>query len=143
MGGDVWRRSGWLQKLRTGCTGAARLLILTFALQLAVPVLDLGGIAALAGEAALQADLKSSLCHDGKVDAEPGQSPVSQSQVKHCVFCLPLAGNSAAVLDVPLPAVPALAADIVGLQVADDQIPTTANPAFARSRAPPFAPRTV
>jgi hypothetical protein len=143
MGGGVWRRSGWLQKMRTGCTGAARLLILAFALQLAVPVFDLGGIAALAGEAALQADLKSSLCHNPNEGPAPQPDAIPGAGIKHCTFCLPMAGNSATVLDVPLPAAPVLAADVIGLQVVDDQIPTTIRPAFARSRAPPPPPRTV
>jgi hypothetical protein len=143
MSGGVWRRSGWLQKMRTGCAGAARLLLLAFALQLAVPVLDLGGIAASAGEAALQADLQSSLCHDPNENSPPQSGAAPSVGIKHCIFCLPMAGNSAAVQDAPLLSAPVCTTGIVSVYAADDQIPSTARPAFARSRAPPPSPRTV
>ena len=49
MSGGALRRIGWLRKIRAGSAGIARLLLLAFTLQLAVPLLELGGVAALAG----------------------------------------------------------------------------------------------
>jgi hypothetical protein len=139
MSGVIFRPDNWLQAMRA--RGAARLLLLAFALQLAVPLFDLGGVAALAGEAALRADLQSSLCHDGNADRSPEPLPGS-SQVKHCIFCLPLAGDPAATGIVPQAPTPTAAA-VVAISSADDQVPPVSRPAFARSRAPPSPPRTV
>ncbi|EME70251.1 hypothetical protein H261_09337 [Paramagnetospirillum caucaseum] len=116
--------------------------MLAFTLQLAVPAFDLGGIAALAGEAALRADLQSSLCHDGSSGAAPDQSPAAPPQVKHCIFCLPMAGNPATAVFILQAPVPTVAAAIVPF-AADDQVPSVSRPAFARARAPPSSPRTV
>jgi hypothetical protein len=143
MSGGVWRRSGWLRRIRAGGAGIARLLLLAFALQLTVPTLELGGIAALAGEAALRADLQSSLCHDPNSGSPPQPDAAPGTGIKHCLFCLPMAGSSAAAPEAPVLAAPALVADVIGLKGADDQIPTTARPAFARPRAPPSSPRAV
>lgn len=133
-----------MRTIRAEGAGIVRLLLFAFALQLAAPLLGLGGVAAQAGEAALNADLRSSLCHDSgntpSPDGMPG--PVSQSQVKHCIFCLPMAGDPAATgteLQAPAPATSAA----IGSSFVDDQIPRAASPAFARSRAPPSSPRTV
>jgi hypothetical protein len=142
MSGGVLRRIGWLRKIRVGSAGIARLLLLAFALQLAVPLSDLGGVAALAGEAALRADLQASLCHDGKNTPSSEQAPASSSEVKHCVFCLPMAGSPASIRPAFQTPVPSSIAAIT-IWAADDQIPLTARPAFARSRAPPSSPRTV
>lgn len=142
MSGGVLRRSGWLRTIRAGGAGIARLLLLAFALQLAVPLLDMGGVAALAGEAALRADLQSSLCHDQGSAPSPDQTPAAPSQVKHCIFCLPMAGDPAAAGPEPQTSSPATAATIAASPV-DDQVPAAARPAFARSRAPPSVPRTV
>ena len=142
MSGGALRRIGWLRKIRAGSAGIARLLLLAFTLQLAVPLLELGGVAALAGEAALQADLQSSLCHDSNSAPSQDQAPASSQQVKHCIFCLPMAGDPASAgiaLQAPIPS--SMAAITTG--PADDQVPLTTRPAFARSRAPPSSPRTV
>ncbi|KIL99315.1 hypothetical protein CCC_03533 [Paramagnetospirillum magnetotacticum MS-1] len=116
----------------------ARLLLLAFALQMAVPLLDLGGVAALAGEAALRADLQSSLCHDSSSDP----APASPTEVKHCIFCLPMAGD-AATLGADAPLSMAMASAALPVTSPDDQVPPDSRPAFARSRAPPAHPRTV
>ncbi|CUW41461.1 conserved protein of unknown function [Magnetospirillum sp. XM-1] len=142
MSGGVLSRSGWLRGIRARGAGIVRLLLLAFALQLAVPLFNVGGIAALAGEAAFQADLQSSLCHDGKVDAAPDDVPVPSAQTKHCVFCLPMAGDPATAGFAAQPPIPA-STEITAAHVADDQVPQAARPAFARSRAPPSTPRTV
>jgi hypothetical protein len=143
MSGGVWRRSGWLRRIRAGGAGIARLLLLAFALQLTVPTLELGGIAALAGEAAFRADLQSSLCHDPNSESAPLPDTAPGTGIKHCIFCLPMAGTSTTAPEAPLLAELALAADVIDLQVTNDQIPATARPAFARPRAPPSSPRTV
>lgn len=142
MSGGVLSHSGWLRRIRVRGTGIARLLLLAFALQLAVPLLDLGGIAAQAGEAAFRADLQSSLCHDGKSDAAPDDVPVPSSQTRHCVFCLPMAGDPATAGYAVQPPIPT-PIEIIAAHAADDQVPSAAHPAFARSRAPPSMPRTV
>ncbi|WP_237051429.1 DUF2946 family protein [Magnetospirillum sp. ME-1] len=131
-----------MRGIRVRWTGIARLLLLAFALQLAVPLFNAGGIAALAGEAAFQADLQSSLCHDGKVDAAPDSVPASSPQIRHCVFCLPMAGDPAMAGFAVQPPIPT-ATETIAPHLADDQVPLSARPAFARSRAPPSTPRTV
>lgn len=142
MSGGVLSQTGWLRGIRVRWTGITRLLLLAFALQLAVPLFNMGGIAALAGEAAFRADLQASLCHDGKTDAAPDDIPVSSSSIKHCVFCLPMAGDPATAGFAVQPPIPTTT-DTIAPQVADDQVPLAARPAFARSRAPPSTPRTV
>lgn len=136
----AFRMYGVMHHLRSRASSVTRLLVLALCLQLAVPLLDLGGIAAQAGEAAFRADLQSSLCHDGKSEAAPGQAPASPSQVKHCIFCLPMAGTPAAAGTAPLTPLPGRAEE-TRLAVADDQTPASARPVFARSRAPPATPR--
>lgn len=142
MSGGVLRQGSWLQTIRAKGAGIARLLLLAFALQLSVPLLDLGGVAAQAGEAALQADLQSSLCHDGGNGTAPDQAPASSAQVKHCIFCLPMAGDPAAAGIEPQAPEPSVTTTLTA-SPADDQAAALARPAFARSRAPPASPRTV
>lgn len=142
MSGGVLSRSGLLHGMRVRGTGIVRLLLLAFALQLAVPLFQLGGVAAQAGEAAFNADLQSSLCHDGKADGTADQGPATQSQANHCIFCLPMAGNPAMAGYTAQPAIPT-AEEIIAAPVADDLVPAALRPAFARSRSPPSDPRTV
>lgn len=142
MGIGVLRRGGWLRVLRANAVGIARVLLLAFALQLALPQLDVNGAAALAGEAALNADLQSSLCHDQGVVAAPEGLPPGDVQVKHCVFCLPMAGDPATASAMP----PAPAPSATRTQAAfapADQTPAASRPDNTRSRAPPADPRTV
>lgn len=142
MTSGTLRPSNWLQAIRSRGAGMARLLLLAFALQLVMPLLDLGGVAALAGEAALRADLQSSLCHDSSGDPSPDDNPGPLTQVKHCIFCLPMAGDSAAWITTPQAPIPAMSRTVTVI-LSDDQVPPAARPAFARSRAPPSSPRTV
>ena len=129
-------------RVRQGAAGIARVLILAFALQLLAPLLDLGSVAATIGEAGLQADLQSSLCHDA--GAEQPQPPPSSAHhpAKHCVFCLPMAGDHATTSAAPFLLLPGRAATIA-IRMAPDQVSDLSRPAFARSRAPPSALLTV
>ncbi len=142
MSGGVLRRGGWLRRIRAGGSGIARLLLLALALQLTVPLLDLGGIAALAGEAALHADLQSSLCHDPGNDPSTDEAPGPAAQVKHCIFCLPMAGDPAATGADTL-GVERLASASTIIPASADQVPELSRSGLARSRAPPIHPRTV
>ncbi|MBI3446881.1 MAG: hypothetical protein HY055_16320 [Magnetospirillum sp.] len=117
--------------------------MLAFSLQLLAPLLDFGAVAAGLGEAGLQADLQSSLCHDPGAGQPDGGSPAPSSvQTKHCVFCLPMAGDHATTgpeigLRLPTRAAP------VSMVAVADQVRDLSRPAFARSRAPPASPRTA
>lgn len=141
MRAGVFRRSGWLRALRADAAGIARLLLLAFVLQLSLP-LSGPGTAALAGEAALRADLQSSLCHDQGSAAQPDGLPADDGPAKHCVFCLSMAGDPATAGQAPQSPVPPSARTEATFAPAD-QAPAATRPAHARSRAPPAAPRTV
>lgn len=142
MSGRYLGQGNLLHTVRAGASGIARLLLVAFTLQLLVPLLDLGAVAAGVGEAALQADLNSSLCHDpGPARSDDG-GPAAGQQVKHCIFCMSMAGDHAqmgAEIGLALPARSAA----VSLAAGPDQVPDLTRPSFARSRAPPSSPRTV
>ncbi|TAN57355.1 MAG: hypothetical protein EPN20_17420 [Magnetospirillum sp.] len=129
-------REWGLQSFRNGALGIVRLLLLALSLQIAIPVVD--GLAAVSLDRvdAFTADLSNSLCHDGSANeggAPAGNAPV---QSRHCLFCLPLAGDHATQtveFAVPAPKVVAVAAIAVG-----DQREAVSPPyVLAHSRAPP------
>ena len=133
------RGKSWV---RLWAAGIARVVLLAFALQLLAPLFDLGAIAASVGESALQADLRSSLCHDASADQPQAPPSGAGHTAKHCVFCLPMAGDHAAASVAPALLLPGKSSAVT-VAIAPDQVLELSRPSFARSRAPPAAPRTV
>ena len=142
MSGGHIRRGGFLRTLRADAAAIVRLVLLAFALQLAVPALQWGGVAAQAGEAGLQADLLSSLCHDSGPSDGAGGGAAQDSSVKHCIFCMPMAGGHLAGITLPPSPVPATLRGKL-LPVRDAQTRSDRDVVFAWSRAPPPSPRSV
>jgi hypothetical protein len=128
--------------MRGDAVGLVRLLLLAFALQLAAPLSNLAAIAAGAGEAGLQADLLSSLCHDPGPGGATDQGGAPQAQAKHCIFCMPMAGSHAAAAFTPLAPLPNATTALM-LPSGEGRAPSGSCPSFARARAPPATPRTV
>lgn len=142
MSGGHIRRAGFLRTLRTDSAAIVRLLILAFALQLAVPLFQWGNVSARAGEAGLQADLLSSLCHAPDTDDLPARGAAQDSSVKHCIFCMPMAGGhfaAGAQLQVPAPALMAAKPSVAP----DNLTRFDSRSVLAWSRAPPAPPRSV
>ncbi|CAA7617032.1 conserved hypothetical protein [Candidatus Terasakiella magnetica] len=135
---------GFLRVMRAKALGIVQALLFALTLQAALPTLAAADSIMMAGDAAWAADLNASLCHDGSSDTpagQPGQSG-SAGTSKHCIFCLPLAGEHAALksdLILVLPSVHPLQIAVLH----EDGAPPAHRQIFANPRAPPASPIPV
>lgn len=127
-----------LQMVRSKGLGIVRLLLVALSLQLLTPLVD---AVPLGQAAALEADIASSLCHDGGNSAAPVEQG-DRHGVKHCIFCLPLVGGHAVHLGEIVLAGPD-AAVITVARPFQDRHALGHRRDFAFARAPPATSETI
>jgi len=145
MATDRRSTTGWgLRFLRGKALVIARLLVVAFALQLALPGIEGMAPVSLARPGTITADLTASLCHDASAD-HGGFPPAGDEHhgAGHCLFCLPLIGAHAVpgsdIAVIPLPP----SRRIAVLAAPDIPGRPTQRHILASSRAPPSGPRIV